>query len=195
MSAPIESQSKYKTIDSFTRQFPDMPVRKWEYVDKNNIDVITVYTDTEKFVLGYNYNTKQCVIISREKCDIDGIELQVAEETVVVEEEATPKGRVSGFFAMLLTVLYAIRIISHFGGLGMDSLTGYIANAIVMPHMLCVAIAAAFSLVGFFGKKRWAMLTSGILMAASAVLMTMYAQMVIVQTILFFISYARMGKK
>lgn len=102
------------------------------------------------------------------------------------------KGRISGFIAALLTILYAAFIISYFGDIGMDSLSGFIANSIVTPHIVCVVIAAVFSLVGFFVKKRWAMLTAGILMAASAALFPTYAMFVIVQSILFFISYARM---
>ena len=103
------------------------------------------------------------------------------------------KGRISGFLGMILTVLYAVYIVSYFGD--MDDIGMAIATMIVMPHVVCTVVAAAFSLVGFFGKKRWAMLTSGILMAAAAALFPMYAPLVIVQTILLFISYARMGMK
>lgn len=111
------------------------------------------------------------------------------------EEPPKIKGRVSGFLAAALTVLYAVYIVSHFGNASMDSFGGAIAAALVMPHLICVVVAAAFSLAGFFAKQRWAMLTSGILMAVSAAVMPMYAGMVIVQAILFFISYARMGNK
>lgn len=103
------------------------------------------------------------------------------------------KGRVTGFFAMLLTAIYAIYILSYFGGLFMDTFSGYLATAIVMPHLLCVTLATIFVCIGFFGKKRWAMLTAGILLAVSAVLMMTYAPMVIIQDVLCFISYARMG--
>lgn len=105
------------------------------------------------------------------------------------------KGRVCGCIGMILTVLYAAFIVSYFGDAGASDFSGAIATTIVMPHMICVVIAAAFSFVGFFAKKRWAMLTSGILMAVSAALFPMYAQMVIIQAVLFFISYARMGIK
>lgn len=104
-------------------------------------------------------------------------------------------GRFSGGVATALTVLYSVYILSYFGDIGMDSLGGYLAMQIVMPHLICVLLAAIFSLIGFFGRKRWAMLTSGILMAVSAVLMMQYAPMVIVQAILFFVSYARMGNE
>lgn len=102
------------------------------------------------------------------------------------------KGRVSGCLAMILTVLYAGYLLVYFSDVGSSSIGGALASALVAPHMLCAAIAAVFSFVGFFGKKRWAMLTSGILMVAAAVLFTTYAPMVIIQAVLFFISYARM---
>lgn len=104
------------------------------------------------------------------------------------------KGRVTGFIAMILTALYALYICSYFSSVGMDSIGGYFAMQIVMPHMICVVVATIFVCIGFFGKKRWAMLTAGILLAVSAVLMMTYAPMVIVQAVLCFVSYARMGK-
>lgn len=103
------------------------------------------------------------------------------------------KGRVTGFLAMLLTVIYAIYILSYFGGMFLDTFTGYLATIMVMPHLLCVTLGTIFVCIGFLGKKRWAMLTAGILLAVSAVLMMTYAPMVIVQAVLCFISYARMG--
>ena len=102
-----------------------------------------------------------------------------------------PKGRISGCIAMILTILYAIYILLPFADFGMDTIGNYIMMQIIMPHMLCVTVAAIFSAIGFFGRKRWAMLTSGILMSVSAVLMLNFAPMVIVQAVLFFISYAR----
>lgn len=114
-------------------------------------------------------------------------------ETQEYTTEKKMKGRVSGFLAMALTILYAIYIVSYFGDIAMDSPGTFMATAIVTPHMLCVAIAALFSLIGFFGKKRWAMLTAGILMGAAAVVFLTYVMFVIVQASLFFIAYARMG--
>lgn len=103
------------------------------------------------------------------------------------------KGRITGFLAMLLTVIYAIFILSYFGSMFLDTFTGYLATVMVMPHLLCVTLGTIFVCIGFLGKKRWAMLTAGILLAVSAVLMMSYAPMVIVQAVLCFISYARMG--
>lgn len=117
---------------------------------------------------------------------------QQGSATEQVKEIKHVKGGISGLIAMVLTIAYAIYIVSYFGDEIMSSLGGAIASAIVMPHMVCVVVAAAFSLVGFFGKKRWAVLVSGILMAVSAALFPYYAMMVVIQTVLFFISYARM---
>ena len=103
------------------------------------------------------------------------------------------KGRISGFFCMVLTVLYAIYIISYFSKVGGENLGGALATAIVTPHMVCVAIAAVMSVIGFFGKARWGFLVTGILLVVAAVIFLTYAMMVIIQAILAFIAYARMG--
>ena len=106
-------------------------------------------------------------------------------------EEQKPKGRISGCFAMILTCLYAIIIILPFADIGMESIGNYIMMLMFMPHMLCVALAAIFSAIGFFGKKRWAILTAALLMSAAAVVRLDFAAMVAIQSILFFVSYAR----
>lgn len=111
------------------------------------------------------------------------------------DEPIKIKGRISGFLGAVLTVLYAVYIVSYFGETSMNSLGGSLATMFVMPHLICVAVAAAFSIVGFFAKKRWAMMTSGIMMAVAAAVFPMYAGFVIVQAVLLFVSYARMGIK
>lgn len=103
-----------------------------------------------------------------------------------------PKGKIFGALATILTVVYSIYIVSYFGSAGMEDLGGALAAMLVTPHMVCVVVAAAFSLVGLFATKRWAILVAGILMAVAAALFPAYASLVIVQSILFFISYARM---
>ncbi|MDD6052144.1 MAG: hypothetical protein PUC00_12915 [Clostridiales bacterium] len=104
------------------------------------------------------------------------------------------KGRISGGVCMLLTVLYALYIIMYFSEAGNANLGGAIATAIVTPHMVCVAIAAVMSIVGFFGKARWAFLVCGILLVVAAVLFLSYAMMVVVQATLAFVAYCRMKK-
>lgn len=105
------------------------------------------------------------------------------------------KGRISGFLCMLLTVAYAIYIVVYFSNTSSSNVGGAIATALVTPHMVCVAIAAIMSVIGFFGKARWAFLVAGILLIVAAVVFLMYAMLVIIQAILAFIAYARMGMK
>ena len=105
------------------------------------------------------------------------------------------KGRISGLFCMLLTVIYAFYIISYFAKVGSENLGGVLATAIVTPHMVCVAVAAVMSIIGFFGKARWAYLVTGILLVVAGVIFLTYAMMVAIQAILAFITYARMGEK
>lgn len=107
------------------------------------------------------------------------------------QAQEKPKGRISGCIAMILTFLYTLFLLTYFADTGMDSLGNYIATQIAMPHMLCVALAAIFSAIGFFGKQRWAVLTAAILMSVAAVLMLDLAPMVVIQAALFFVSYAR----
>lgn len=104
------------------------------------------------------------------------------------------KGRISGALCMLLTVAYAIYIVSYFAKASSVNAGGVIATAIVTPHMVCVAIAALMSIIGFFGKARWGFLVCSILLIVAAVIFLAYALFVIVQIILAFIAYIRMGK-
>lgn len=109
----------------------------------------------------------------------------------ITQMQVKPKGRISGCIAMILTIMYAIFIILPFADFGMDTIGNYITMQMLMPHMLCVTVAAIFSAIGFFGRKRWAILTAGILMSVAAVLMLDFAPTVIIQAVMFFISYAR----
>ena len=103
------------------------------------------------------------------------------------------KGRVSGLLCMILTVVYAIYIVSYFSSASSSNLSGAIATALVTPHMVCVAVAAVMTIIGFFGKARWAFLTAGILLIVAAVVFLTYAMFVIIQAVLAFIAYVRMG--
>ena len=93
------------------------------------------------------------------------------------------RGNLSGLIGMFLTVLYAVLIIAQ-----ANSSFVYI---LAMPHTLCVIAAAIFSIVGYYALKPWALLTAGILLALSAVLLPSQAKMVLVQMILLIFSYIR----
>ena len=102
------------------------------------------------------------------------------------------KGRFVGFLAFALTLAYAIYIAMYFRDVSMETLSGFVATSIVMPHLVCVFLSVIFSAVGLFGWKRWGMLVAGILLSVSAALMLTYLPMVVVQAILCFIAYIRM---
>ncbi len=105
------------------------------------------------------------------------------------------KGRISGLLCLILTVAYAVYIIGYFSNVSAENLGGALATAIVTPHMVCVAVAAVMSIIGFFGKARWAFLVTGIMLVVAAVIFLAYAAFVVIQAILAFIAYARMGTK
>ena len=125
------------------------------------------------------------------------IEIKAEEKKLRKYESDVPvpknHGRTSGFLGTVLTILYAVYIIWYFGNIWSGTLSGAIATTLVTPHLICVVVSAVISLVGYCSHKRWAMLTSAILMAVSAALMPTYAKMVIAQIVLFIISYVRMG--
>lgn len=102
------------------------------------------------------------------------------------------KGRFVGFLAFALTLAYAIYIAMYFRDVSMETLSGFVATSIVMPHLVCVFLSVIFSAVGLFGWKRWGMLVAGILLSVSSALMLTYLPMVVVQAILCFIAYIRM---
>lgn len=105
------------------------------------------------------------------------------------------KGRVSGVLATVLAVAYAIYIVSYFSGIAMDSAGAAIATALVTPHMVCVAVGALMAVLGTFTFKRGFMLAAGILLVVAAAIFPTYAMFTVVQSILAFIAYVRMGKE
>lgn len=94
----------------------------------------------------------------------------------------------------ILGAIYAIYLIVYFGNASSEDIGGAIASTIVMPHMICVVIAAAFNLAGSLTNKRGFALTSAILYSVSAVLFLMYAFFVIPMIILTFVGFANLKK-
>lgn len=102
--------------------------------------------------------------------------------------------------AGLLGAAYLIYLVCYFvgsmasAGDGIELAAGGLATAIVMPHMVCVALAVAFNWLGWFLNAPWSALVAGILYAVSMVLMFLYALFVVVQMVLCFIAYAKIKK-
>ncbi len=94
----------------------------------------------------------------------------------------------------ILGILYAVYLIVYFAGASSDNLGGALATTIVMPHMVCVVIAAIFNLASAITNKRGFALTSAILYSVAAVLFVMYALFVVPMIILSFVGFANLKK-
>lgn len=105
------------------------------------------------------------------------------------------KGKAAGLLCMILTVAYAVYIIPHLLNAGSFSLEREAAAFLAAPHLVCAAAAAVFTIIGFFGKAKWAFLTAGILLIFAAFTFMYYAIPVIVLSVLAFIAYAGTGVK
>lgn len=102
--------------------------------------------------------------------------------------------------AGIISAAYLIYLIIYFVGLSNsanpeDALAGTIATALVMPHMICVAVATIFNWLGWALKARWAALVAGIMYAVAMVCFFMYAFFVLLQMIFCFVAFAKMKQK
>ncbi len=96
--------------------------------------------------------------------------------------------------SFILGALYAFYLIAYFFNVGSSSVGGAIATALVMPHMICVVLAVIFNGLGCFKNSRGFTLTGAILYAVSIVLFIPYFIFVIIQMILSFVGFSKLGK-
>ena len=45
---------QFRAIDTFGSTYPNKKVKKWEYVDKSNYNIIRVFTESEVLIVEYN---------------------------------------------------------------------------------------------------------------------------------------------
>ena len=103
------------------------------------------------------------------------------------------------FVANALATLYAIYLISYFGGGtlnadGAEAVGGAIATALVTPHMIMFVIGAVFGWIGFLAKKSWAALVAAILYSVGTLFFLMYIMFGAPILILGFIGYSKQKK-
>lgn len=67
-----------------------------------------------------------------------------------------------------------------------------LATVIVMPHLICTALAVIFNGLGLFLRKRGFALTGAILYTVALVLFPVYFMFVIIEMILSYIGFAKM---
>ena len=110
------------------------------------------------------------------------------------------KGRSKALFvASLLTTMYVIYLIVHFGSSifaqdSAEALGGALATALVAPHMFILGLGVIFGWVGFLARKSWAALVAAILYCVGGLLFFVYFMFVIPSIILGFIGYSKQKK-
>lgn len=101
--------------------------------------------------------------------------------------------------SFVLGLLYVIYLIMYFSGAlagteGAEQVGAGIATFVVFPHFICVALATLFNGIGWAMNSKGFALTGGILYVVSMILFPLYFLFVIIQAILSFIGYAKIGK-
>lgn len=99
----------------------------------------------------------------------------------------------------VLSLLYLIYLISHFGGsigstTGVEQVGAALATALVFPHMLSVGIGLIFNMLGYFLNNRAFILVGAILYSVSILLFMVYFMFVIIQMVLSYVAFAKMKK-
>lgn len=94
-----------------------------------------------------------------------------------------------------LGLAYLVYSFIYFADVGSSSDGGALASVLVMPHMVMVFLAVVFNGLAFALNKKGFALTAGILYAVSIIFMPIYFMFVIIQMVLCFVAFAKIGKK
>lgn len=103
------------------------------------------------------------------------------------------------FACALLATIYVVYLIIYFtksmaSSDELEALGAGLATAMVTPHIICMALGAIFSWVGFFLRKTWGALVGAILFCVGTVLFLLYFMFGIPLIILGFVGYANQKK-
>ena len=103
------------------------------------------------------------------------------------------------FVCAILATLYVIYLITYFAGSttsedAAEAIGGAIATALVMPHMLIMAMGTIFVWIGFSLKKDWGALVGSILYCLGMVLFPLYFMFTIPLIILGFVGFSKQKK-
>lgn len=102
--------------------------------------------------------------------------------------------------SFILGVAYMLYSLAYWGGAtsgtadAAEQIGAGIATVVVMPHLICTALAVIFNGLGLFMRKRGFALTGAILYTVALVLFPVYFMFVIVEMILSYIGFAKMKK-
>ncbi|MFZ2258087.1 MAG: hypothetical protein WAV55_08115 [Clostridiaceae bacterium] len=103
--------------------------------------------------------------------------------------------------ALLLSGAYVVYLFTYFTG-GVSSaaqdsseqLGMAIATTLVLPHFIVTLLGVLFNALGYFMRSRGFILVGAILYAVAMFFFIPYFMFLVIQTVLMFVSYARMKK-
>lgn len=98
-----------------------------------------------------------------------------------------------GIAYMIYSAVYWSGVNSGSGD-ALEAIGAGIATALVMPHLVCAAIAVVFNILAWVMCNRSFALVAGILYTVALVLFFAYFMFVIVEMILCFVAFAKMKK-
>jgi hypothetical protein len=102
--------------------------------------------------------------------------------------------------SLVIGVAYLIYSVVYWSGAVGGTTTGTaaagaaIASALVMPHLVCLAVGIVFNALGLFMRKAAFALVGAILYAVALVLFIPYFMFVIVEMILSFVGFSQLKK-
>ncbi len=102
--------------------------------------------------------------------------------------------------SLVIGVAYLIYSVVYWSGAVGGTTTGTaaagaaIASALVMPHLICLAVGIVFNALGLFMRKAAFALVGAILYAVALVLFIPYFMFVIVEMILSFVGFSQLKK-
>lgn len=121
----------------------------------------------------------------------------IGNKSISNEVQKAKKSKLA-LISLILGALYLLFIITYFTNTGLNStdsaeaIGAGIATMLVLPHIICTAIALLFNILGYVMNKKNFILVAAILYCVSMILFIMYFMFVIVEAILCFVAYAKM---
>lgn len=115
-----------------------------------------------------------------------------------MEKKKLSKLLLISFFIGVAYLIYSIFYWTGAAGSGVDAaeqVGSGIATAIVMPHLICTALAVLFNGLGLFMRKRGFALAGAILYTVALALFPMYFMFVVIEMVLSYIGFAKMKKE
>lgn len=92
----------------------------------------------------------------------------------------------------VLGVAYSLYLIFYFSDVSEQNIGGAIAATLVLPHMICTAIASIFNVVAVVTNTSGFALTGGILYSVAAVLFIVYGFFLVPMIVLSFIGFTKL---